>query len=275
LEQLYSLHRISVSFLFIFLSLSASGGNPYRFSAGAGESGMGSVCIMKTGFWTSFNNQASLAYNNTISAGVNYENRFFISELGTRTAGLIIPTGKSSLGIIWSHFGYPDFRRDMAGLACGLALADKIAAGVQIDYFFEKTSGDYTNDQLITFEAGLQIMPSENTRIGIHIFNPIPNSLRKSFLPSTLTVGAGTEISKVLFAGAEIEMSSGKMLLLRTGFEYEAGKSFWLRGGFSTENSSFSFGLGYLFKSIKLDIGFSTHEKLGVTSSVSLIFKIH
>ncbi len=236
---------------------------------------MGSVCIMKTGFWTSFNNQASLAYNNAISAGVNYENRFFISELGTRTAGLVIPAGKSSLGIIWSHFGYPDFRRDMAGFACGLALSDKIAAGVQIDYFFEKTSGDYTNDQKITFEAGLQIIPSENTRIGIHIFNPVPNSLRKSFLPSTLTVGAGTEISKVLFAGAEIEMSSGEKLLLRTGFEYEAGKSFWLRGGFSTENSSFSFGLGYLFKSIKLDIGFSTHEKLGVTSSVSLIFKIH
>ena len=236
---------------------------------------MGSVCIMKTGFWTSFNNQASLAYNNAISAGVNYENRFFISELGTRTAGLVIPAGKSSLGIIWSHFGYPDFRRDMAGFACGLALSDKIAAGVQIDYFFEKTSGDYTDDQKITFEAGLHIIPSENTRIGIHIFNPVPNSLRKSFLPSTLTVGAGTEISKVLFAGAEIEMSSGEKLLLRTGFEYEAGKSFWLRGGFSTENSSFSFGLGYLFKSIKLDIGFSTHEKLGVTSSVSLIFKIH
>jgi hypothetical protein len=271
---LYSLHRISVSFLFIFLSLSVSGGNPYRFSAGAGEAGMGSVCIMKTSFWTSFNNQASLAYNKKFSAGVNYENRFFISELGTCTAGLVIPAGRSSLGIIWSHFGYPDFRREMAGLACGLALSDKVAAGVQIDYFSEKTSGEYSNNQLITFEAGLQIIPSENTRIGIHIFNPVPNSLRKSFLPSTLSVGTGTDLSKVLFAGAEVEISSGKKLLLRTGFEYEAGKSFWLRGGFSTENSSFSFGLGYLLKSIKLDLGFATHEKLGVSSSVSLVYLI-
>jgi hypothetical protein len=162
----------------------------------------------------------------------------------------------------------------MAGLGCGLALSDKVAAGIQIDYFSEKTSGEYSNNQLITFEAGLQIIPSENTRIGIHIFNPVPNSLRKSFLPSTLSVGTGTDLSKVLFAGAEIEISSGKKLLLRTGFEYEAGKSFWLRGGFCTENSSFSFGLGYLFKSIKLDLGFVTHEKLGVSSSLSLVYLI-
>jgi hypothetical protein len=48
-----------------------------------------------------------------------------------------------------------------------------------------------------------------------------------------------------------------------------------LRGGFSTDNNSFSFGLGYLIKVVQLDIGFITHEKLGVTSSVSFIFKIH
>jgi hypothetical protein len=62
--------------------------------------------------------------------------------------------------------------------------------------------------------------------------------------------------------------------MIRTGFEYEAVKNLWLRGGFSTENSSFSFGLGYLLKSLKLDLSFATHEKLGITSSASLIFKI-
>jgi hypothetical protein len=271
---LYSLHRIIVSLFITFLSLIASGGNPHLNSAGAAEAGMGSVCIMKTGFWTSFSNQALLAYNKSLYAGANYENRFCISELGTSTAGMIIPAGASSLGIIWSHFGYQDFRRNMAGLACGMALSDKLAAGVQIDYFSEKASGEYQDKSLFTFEAGLQILPSENSVIGIHLFNPVPNSLRKSFMPSTLTVGAGTEISKVLFAGAEIEMTSGQKFLLRTGFEYEAGKNFWLRSGFSTENSSFTFGLGYLIKSVKLDLAFATHEKLGVTSSVSLIFKI-
>ena len=82
------------------------------------------------------------------------------------------------------------------------------------------------------------------------------------------------ELSKVLFAGAEAEMSSGEKLIHHTGFEYEAFEKFRLRGGFSTENTSFSFGLGYLLKSLQLDLSFATHEKLGITSGVSLVFKV-
>jgi len=275
LKQLSSLLKISVSVFSIFLSLTASGGDPYRPSAGAGEAGMEYVCIMKNGFWTSFHNQASLAYNNSFSFGLNYENRFSIKELGTRSAGITIPAGKASLGAVYSYFGYTDFKREMTGLACGIKLSDKISAGVQVDYLSERTSGEYNDNQSVTCETGLLVTPSENIRIGIHLFNPVPNSIRKTYLPTTLRVGAGTDLSKILFAGVEAEMSSGSKLIFRTGFEYEAAKKLWLRSGFSTNNSSFSFGLGYLTKIVQIDLGFLTHNKLGVTSSASLIFKIH
>ncbi|MGC1392585.1 MAG: hypothetical protein WA816_16240 [Bacteroidales bacterium] len=269
-----SLLKISVSVLLIFFSLTASGGDPYRPSAGAGEAGTGYVCIMKNSFWSSFHNQAALAYNNSFSFGFNYENRFNISELGTRSLGLTIPAGKASLGAVYSHFGYKDFNRDVAGLACGMKLSNKISAGLQVDYFSERTS-DECNNQSVTCEAGLLITPTENTRFGIHIFNPVPNSLRKTFLPMSLRIGVGTYLNKLLFAGVETEMSSGSNLIVRTGFEYEAVKKLWLRGGFSSDNNSFSFGLGWLIKIVQIDLGFVTHERLGVTSSVSLIFKIH
>jgi hypothetical protein len=275
LKQLSSLLKISVSVLFIFFSLTASGGDPYRPSAGAGEAGTEYVCIMKNSFWSSFHNQATLAYNTSFSFGFNYENRFNISELGTRSAGVVIPAGKASLAVVYSHFGYTDFKRDMTGLACGMKLSNKISAGIQVDYFSEKASGEYDNNQSVTCEAGLLITPSENTRIGIHIFNPVPNSLRKTSLPMSLRIGAGTYLNKSLFTGVEAEMSSGSKLIIKTGFDYEAAQKFWLRGGFSTDNNSFSFGLGYLIKVVQFDIGFITHEKLGVTSSVSFIFKIH
>ena len=90
----------------------------------------------------------------------------------------------------------------------------------------------------------------------------------------SLRVGAGTYLNKSLFTGVEVEMYSGSKLIIKTGFEYEAAKKLWLRGGYSTDNNSFSFGLGWLIKMVQMDIGFITHEKLGVTSSVSLIFKI-
>jgi len=275
LKQLSSLPKISVSVLLFFSSLAASGEDPYRPSAGAGEAGKGFVCIIKDGFWSSFHNQAILANNTSFSFGFNYENRFNISELGTRSVGMIIPGGKASVGVIYSHFGYTDFKRDMSGLACGMKLTNKIAAGLQVDYFAERTVGEYSNIQSVTCEVGLLVNPSENIMIGLHLFNPVPNSLRKSFLPTSLRIGVGTNLNKLLFTGIEAEMSSGSNLIFRTGFEYEAAKKLWLRGGFCSDSNSFSFGLGFLLKIVQIDISFVTHEKLGVTSSVSLIFKIH
>ena len=270
-----SLLKIPVSFLFLFSSLAASAGDPFRPSAGAGEAGTGYVCIMKNGFWSSFHNQATLASNSSLSCGFNYENRFNINELATRTAGLVIPAGKASLAAIYSHFGYTDFSRDMTGLACGIKISSKISAGVQIYYFSEKTSGEYSNNQSVTCEAGVLLTPSRSTSIGIHIFNPIPNSLRKTYLPSSLRIGAGTFLNKSLFTGVEAEISTRSKLMIKTGFEYEAAKKLWLRGGYSSDNNSFSFGLGYMLKLVQMDIGFITHENLGITSSVSVIFKIH
>ncbi len=275
MKQLSSLLKISVSLLLIFSSLTASGGDPYRISAGAGEAGTGYVCVMKNSFWSSFHNQALLPGTKSLAAGINYENRFGISELGTRTAGLIFPAGKTSLGVIYSHFGYTDFKRDMTGLACGMKLSKKLSAGIQVDYFSERTTGEYAMHQSITCEAGLLISPDENTSIGIHVFNPVPNSLRKTFLPSALRCGIGTYLNKSLFAGIEAQMFTGSKVIVRTGFEYEAAKRLWLRSGFSTEHNSFSFGVGFLASIVQIDLGFVTHEKLGVTSSVSLIFKIH
>jgi hypothetical protein len=275
LKQLSSLLKISVSFLFVFFSLTSSGGDHYRLSAGAGEAGMGYACIMKNGFWSSFHNQASLALNSTYGFGFSYENRFNIKELGTRTAGVIIPAGKTSIGALYSHFGYTDFTRQMTGISCGMKISDKISAGVQVDYYSERLSGEYNKNQSVTCETGLMITPSENLIIGIHLFNPVPNSLRKAFLPTRLRAGAGTNLSKVLFAGIEAEMSSEGNLIIKTGFEYKAAKNLWLRSGFLTSNSSFSFGIGYIVKTARIDLSFITHEKLGVSSSLSMIFNFH
>jgi len=229
---------------------------------------------MKPGFWSSFHNQALLPFNKSVSIGFNYQNRFNISELGTRSAALVIPAAKACLGAVYSHFGYKDLMRHSAGLACGLKFSEKISAGIQTDFLAEKTAGEYNERRSLTFEAGILITPSEKIKVGIHLFNPVPNSLRKNYLPSSLRAGAGIWLSSSLFACAEAEMNTGKNLNLKTGFEYEPEKNLRIRGGFSSENTSFSFGIGYLMKFAQLDLGFATHEMLGITSSASIIFKI-
>lgn len=227
---------------------------------------------MKTGFWPSFQNQALLGVNRSFSAGISYNNRFNISELGTRTAGMLIPAGKSTLGIIYSNSGYKHFHRETAGLSCGITLSELVSAGVQIDYYSEKTSLEYGRRNILTFQAGLILIPKDNLSIGIHIYNPVPDFLRRSFLPTALRVGAGVRLTQGLFAGTEAEMSTGSSLIVRTGMEWEIYKRFMLRCGFSTENCSFTLGTGYVMDKLRFDIGFATHEKLGITSNISIVF---
>jgi hypothetical protein len=268
---LSSLPKISVSIFFIFLHLCGICKDLHVSYVGASEAGMSYACMMKQSFWNSFNNPASLAFNKSFSTGFNYENRFLIKELSTRSVALIIPAGKPSYGAIYSKFGYSDFSREFIGIACGMKLSEIISAGVQIDYFNEKTSVEYSKYQTITFDAGLIISASEKTAVGLHIFNPVPNSLRRTCFPSIINLGIGTHLSETLYTGAEIEICTGDKLVFRTGFDYNVFKNIWLRSGYCTNNNSFSFGSGFYLNNILSDISFSTNNKLGITSSVSFI----
>lgn len=236
---------------------------------------MSYVCLNNNSFWSGFHNQGLLP-GSGLAAGFSYENRYGLNELGTRSAGLRVPAGNTAIGAVYSYFGYPDFWRQTAGLAGGLRMSSKITAGAQIDYFSEKTSGEYSDHEAVTFETGVVISPNENVSIGIHLFNPLPDKIHDLKLPTTLRAGAGINLGTSVFAGFETEISDrpvSKPLIFRTGVEYEALKNLFIRGGFSTENSSFSFGLGFGFEFLKLDVAFATHDRLGITSSASLIFE--
>jgi hypothetical protein len=271
---LFSLHKISVSVYIAFFPLVLHAGDPSFLPAGAAQAGMAYVTVMKTDLWSSFHNQASLAFQQGISCGISYENRFGIKETGTCTAAFAAKAGRAAVGAVYSHFGYSDFSRQMAGIACALPISEKISAGVQIDWFNEIMYGEYNDRQAVTFEAGLLITSSENLKFGIHLFNPIPNSIRKNEMSSGIRAGAGIDLTNNLMAGAELEMTTGGRVDLRTGFDYEALKGFWLRGGYRTFGSSFSFGLGYRTKPAIIDIAFASHQKLGITSSITLTFVI-
>lgn len=235
---------------------------------------MGSLCSTSGTFWSSFSNPAGITFVRQFSAGINYEDRFNIRELGRSSAAIILPYGKAGIGGAYSNTGYSDFKRHLASLICGLSFSDRFSAGVQLGYHSEHTWGEYENIENVTFSTGIILSPGENVRVGISIFNPLAGAFKKSDLPASITAGAGIFLSDGVFAGAETELSTGRKLLLRTGFEYAATKNFQIRGGFITENNSFSFGVGYALDLLHVDMAFVTHEKLGLTSSASLVFNI-
>ena len=274
LKQLFSLQKISVSVFIFFLFFRLYAGDPVFKIYGAREAGMGNIMPVTDPFWTVFQNQGSIAKIRSFTAGINYENRFFLSELSTRSVALALPAGKASFAGLYSYFGYADYRRQTVAVACGLPLSDRISAGIQIDYFNERTYGEYSAWQSVTCEAGILIEAAENLSLGIEVFNPVPNSIRKNELPSRLRLDISGRLNSALCAGAGVEMSSGGKPCVSMGMEYKIYKDLSVRGGFRSEFTSFSFGMGYRAGLAVIDIAFYTHEKLGISTAVSVIFNL-
>src|SRR5665647_1617248 len=56
--------------------------------------------------WTSFSNPAMLGYVQKAEFGLQYENRYLISELSTKSVQLGLPSNLVNVGLSFSHFGY-------------------------------------------------------------------------------------------------------------------------------------------------------------------------
>ena len=267
--------RVYISIVYILLScLTLSAETPYLFGHSAIGNGMGKTGLTYPGISQAFNNQALLSDIKKLSVAANYEGRFNLKELATKTLSIAIPAGNVTLGAIYSRFGYSDFSRSLVGLAAGMNLSKYFSAGVEIDYIREHSFDEYNDNHSITFEIGMLAHLTTNTDIGLHLFNPLPNALREKDIPMVMEVGIGHHISTSLFITAEMSMASEEKPLYKYGFDYEIVKNLCLRGGYVTENNSFCFGVGYKMKTFSFDLAFVTHEYLGLSSSASIIITL-
>lgn len=256
------------------MSLALSSQNPYRLSAGARQVGLANASISMIDFWSSFHNQASLGYIQNFSIGINQENRFGLSELSNKTFGITIPSGNGSLGMVYSYYGYSDYNRHTIGLAYGMKLGPNISAGIQTDLFSTRAATDYSNTHELTFEAGIMYRPVKGLNIGMHVFNPLPNSLRDNDIPTVLQLGAAYDFTESFTTIIEMEAGNTASPCFRIASEYEFFSDFFVRGGIMSNPLGYAFGLGYSGMVFKTNIGFITHENLGLTPSLSLVIFI-
>lgn len=267
-----SLQRTTIILLLIFCGFAVYSQNSFSLAAGARQASMAYTSVATSSFWSFFHNQGSQSSDQRLSFGINHESRFGLAELSNKTFGLIVPAGNGSIGAIYSYYGYDEYNRHTAGLAYGHSLGEKLHAGVQIDFYSTRQAGDYENTNDITFEAGIQYNPVEDLIIGLHFFNPLPNAIRDHDIPTVITVGAGYFFSPGFMSTLELEGSSDGTYSLKAGGEFQVIDGFYLRGGLMSNPMGFSFGTGFAGRFLQADLGFLTHENLGLTPSISFIF---
>jgi hypothetical protein len=268
---------LSVAFCAIFIAvfqLPAIAGNENQ-PVGARSAGLANASLTLTDVWSVHHNQAGLGSIRKISAGVYYESRFLMPELGLSAGALAIPIGKGTFGLSFRSFGYQAYKENKIGLAYGRAFGDFLSIGMQLNFQSAVFSEFYGSSSTFTAEIGAIYKAGKKVTLAAHLFNPNQSRIAEfddERIPSVIRFGARYLFSKQVFVVAEVENALYQKPVLRGGLEYRPIDILYVRAGISGNPMNSNFGFGLQMKKFQLDFAGAFHQVLGFTPKISLTF---
>ena len=254
-----------------------NGGND-NYPIGARSSGMAEASVTATDIWSAANNQAGLAYLTQPVAALYYENRLNVKNLSIRAGAFAIPVKSTVIGVNYRYFGYSKYNESKFGLAVAKKLGEKIALGVQMDYFRTRFAQGYGSSDNLCGEIGLLCEPVENLTIGAHVFNisqSKQNAKPGERIPVVMRFGAGYSIGEKATVCLETEKDLRMDAVFKGGLEFVPIANLFLRCGVSTgPMNQYAFGLGYEWSRFGIDMAFCHHKFFGYSPHISIIAKL-
>jgi len=235
-------------------------------SAALGESG-----IALNDFWSAINNQAGLALLDKINVGLSVENRFLIKELNTYGLAFNIPTNNAGFGFTFTRFGSTFYNETTIGIGYGMKLGRNFTIGIQLDYFSLKQANGYGGKSSYYFEGGFHYKISNELKMLGHIFNPAIHSDKTIEIPEIYQLGFSYKIHNQASLLTSIKYHSVWQISIHTGIEFQF-QSLRARLGYASKPEKFTFGLGYCYKKLCIDISSSIHSVLGNSPQISLSY---
>ena len=267
--------KIVFSLFLLFILFKPAIASGEWIAQGGRAAGMGLSSAAVSDFWSINNNQAGMAFYDKTAAGIYFENRFLIKEMGTQTGAFTLKTKYGMLGATVAYSGDENYSNTKAGLAYALKFGDRFAAGIQLDYIGTKLGEEYGKRGNVTFDAGIMVKITDQLTFGAHTFNPMHVKLsdyNNERIPTCLNAGFGFAFSDKLLLTAEAYKNSAFPMELRTGAEYKLGNIAYARIGLSTNPARYTFGFGIIMKNITFDLSSSVHSQLGYSPQVSVQF---
>lgn len=263
-------------FLFVLCCFSVSifstaqGWNP----VGARSNSLSGASVTLTDVWAVHQNPGAVAQINTFSAGIYYDTRFLTKELQTQALAVALPLKKGVLMTGAQLFGYEQYRHTRAGLGYALQLSEKFSAGVQGNIQYLRLGNNYGSSVNATAEAGFLAKFSDKWDLGFSITNigrQRISDLEDRF-NSVMRLGSSYSPSSKVKVIGEIQKDVIYPITFRGAIEYLPIKQVAVRLGAQTGPANFSFGFGYISKSILLDFGSKYHQQLGWSPHIGFTY---
>jgi len=263
--------RLLLFFLFLQFGLGAQENYP----VGARQAALANAAVTLTDVWSAHHNQAGLGHIRHLTAGVYYENRFLIPELGLAAAAIAIPVSQGSLGISIRNFGYKLYQESKIGLGYGRKFGENLSIGMQLNYHQVRIADIYGNKSLFTAEVGALYQLGKNLVAAAHVYNPGQPRLSEfgdERLPAAIRFGLRYQFSEKIMLATEAEKGSYHNPMLRLAMEYRILGILSLRAGISSNPVNSSFGFGIHAKKLLMDFAGAYHPVLGLSPKLALTY---
>jgi hypothetical protein len=242
---------------------------------GGRAAAMGRTAVCEQGLWALQNNPAGLAYLSGWHFGIYYENQWLLKETAFKSGGIAKAIdGIGCFGLSVNQFGGSDYHENKFGIAYARGFGPYLQLGLQFDYLLLHWGENFPNRGTPGFELGAQSQLTKRLRLGAYLFNPIPfklKTLNEDRLPIVMRFGVAYQLADNFISQCELEKNSEQRgMQLRCGLEYVVFNDFSLRAGAQYNPNILTFGAGYEFKHICVDVAAQLHQLLGASVQIGI-----
>jgi hypothetical protein len=228
--------------------------------------------------WTAFNNIAMLSFVDKAEIGVQYENRFIISQLSVKSVQAGISTGFVNAGLSFSYFGYSLYHEMLLGLGFARNFSNKFSLGVQFDYYNSYFSGSNEYKAAFFPQIGLNVNITPKFSIGFNTFNPFQTNIKTDYItkriPSVFSLGTEYFFSDELVWRTQIDKEISSNYRFATGFEYSMLEFMKVKMGIYTIDYTVPcLGLGFKTGSFYFDLDVELHPVLGLNTMATIKYR--
>lgn len=231
-----------------------------------------------TQHWTSFNNPAMIGYLEKPELGLQFENRYLISELSTKSVQLGLTSKFVNTGLSFSHFGFSLYHEMVVGIGFARNFSNNFAMGVQFNYYSAYFSASNSYRGALFPQVGLSVKLNPNFSLGFNAFNPFQSNIQTDFtlkrLPSVFSFGSEYFFAPELSWRAQIDKEVSSNYRFATGFDYRMLQSLSIKlGAYNSDYLVPCIGFGWHIGSVLFDLNCELHPLLGLNSMAAVKYR--
>ncbi|MDR2683742.1 MAG: hypothetical protein LBB64_07745 [Dysgonamonadaceae bacterium] len=216
-------------------------------------------------------NPAAVSFAEEKWVGLSVFNRFQVDELNTANLYFAYPNKRLDAGFRFSAFGYEEYRISQLQGSFAKKIRPDLSVGIQLNY--RNVRSRWEEDSHNGFSSGVGIYYRLNERVDVALLGENLLSLSDN---ASRNYQAGLQYraseSFVLF----LETGSNREIPFRfaAGAEYALFEQFHVRSGYDSDSGMPAFGVGYAWKRWQVDVGFSFHSVLGMSSLIGVRYQL-